>query len=121
MNGCRLFVQRRADKEEMKLTSAISPPPRKQRPARLVAAAARVAVAAVLSAVNWTSSGFNSLKVIIVPDPLQRFSVLHICSWIIKRKNPFPESTCKPPHNQGAAGQGAQQVWRRQSPEFDSN
>ena len=60
-------------KDKMKLTSAISPPPRKQRPARLVAAAARVAVAAVLSDVNWTSSGFNSLKVIIVPRSFAAF------------------------------------------------
>ena len=45
------------------ITSAISPPPRKQRPARLVAAAALVAVATVLSVVSCTSSGFNSLEI----------------------------------------------------------
>ena len=46
----------------LEYTSAISPPPRKQRPARLVAAAARVAVATVLSVVNCTNSGFSSLE-----------------------------------------------------------
>ena len=48
---------------KLEYTSAISPPPRKQRPARLVAAAALVAVATVLSVVSCTSSGFNSLQI----------------------------------------------------------